>query len=102
MPFVLSYDKENVSAVQSEKGIPVEYNPAVNVPLVSPVEVNKVAETPATPAQSQQVLPIFETSLETQNPVDRILPENSLGKDSIVGYYEKDGKLYKGYISSTK
>lgn len=98
MPFVLSYDKENVSAVQSEKGIPVEYNPAVNVPLVSPVEVNKVAETPATPAQNQQVLPIFETSLETQNPVDRILPENSLGKDSIVGYYEKDGKLYKGYI----
>jgi hypothetical protein len=98
MPFVLSYDKENVSAVQSEKGIPVEYNPAVNVPLVSPVEVNKVAETPATPAQSQQVLPIFETSLETQNPVDRILPENSLGKGSIVGYYEKDGKLYKGYI----
>lgn len=98
MPFVLSYDRENVSAVQSEKGIPVEYNPAVNVPLVSPVEVNKVAETPATPAQSQQVLPIFETSLETQNPVDRILPENSLGKGSIVGYYEKDGKLYKGYI----
>lgn len=98
MPFVLSYDKENVSAVQSEKGIPVEYNPAVNVPLVSPVEVNKVAETPATPAQSQQVLPIFETSLETQNPVDRILPENSLGKGPIVGYYEKDGKLYKGYI----
>lgn len=98
MPFVLSYDKKNVSAVQSEKGIPVEYNPAVNVPLVSPVEVNKVAETPATPAQSQQVLPIFETSLETQNPVDRILPENSLGKGSIVGYYEKDGKLYKGYI----
>lgn len=98
MPFVLSYDKENVSAVQSEKGIPVEYNPAVNVPLVSPVEVNEVAETPATPAQSQQVLPIFETSLETQNPVDRILPENSLGKGSIVGYYEKDGKLYKGYI----
>lgn len=98
MPFVLSYDKENVSAVQSEKGIPVEYNPAVNVPLVSPVEVNKVAETSATPAQSQQVLPIFETSLETQNPVDRILPENSLGKGSIVGYYEKDGKLYKGYI----
>lgn len=98
MPFVLSYDKENVSAVQSEKGIPVEYNPAVNVPLASPVEVNKVAETPATPAQGQQVLPIFETSLETQNPVDRILPENSLGKGSIVGYYEKDGKLYKGYI----
>ena len=42
--------------------------------------------------------PIFETSLETQNPIDRVLPENSLGNDSIVGYYEKDGKLYKGYV----
>lgn len=98
MPFVLSYDKENVSSVQNEKGIPITYNPAVNVPLVSAVKVSKPVETPATPAQSQQVLPIFETSLETQNPIDRILPENSLGKDSIVGYYEKDGKLYKGYI----
>lgn len=98
MPFVLSYDKENVSSVQNEKGIPITYNPAVNVPLVSAVKVSKPVETPATPAQSQQVLPIFETSLETQNPIDRILPENSLGENSIVGYYEKDGKLYKGYI----
>ena len=98
MPFVLSYDKKNISSVQNEKGIPITYNPAVNVPLVSAVKVSKPVETPATPAQSQQVLPIFETSLETQDPIDRILPENSLGKDSIVGYYEKDGKLYKGYI----
>lgn len=98
MPFVLSYDKENVSSVQSEKGIPIAYNPAVNVPLVGNVKVDKPTETPATPAQAQTVLPIFETSLEIQNPIDRVLPENSLGNDSIVGYYEKDGKLYKGYI----
>lgn len=98
MPFVLSYDKENVSSVQNEKGIPITYNPAVNVPLVNAVKVSKPVETSTTPVQRQQVLPIFETSLETQNPIDRILPENSLGKDSIVGYYEKDGKLYKGYI----
>lgn len=98
MPFVLNYEKENVSAVQSEKGIPIVYNPAVNVPLVSVVKVDKSIEIPATPAQTQTVLPIFEISLETQNPIDRVLPENSLGKDSIVGYYEKNGKLYKGYI----
>lgn len=98
MPFVLSYDKENVSAIQSEKGIPIVYNPAVNVPLASAVKVDKSTETPATPAQAQTVLPIFETSLEIQNPVDRVLPENSLGNTSVIGYYEKDGKLYKGYI----
>ena len=90
LPFVLSYDRENVSGVQKEKGILINYNPSVNVPLVGNVQ---------TPVNNKpQVLPIFETSLETQNPVDRVLPENSLGNTSVIGYYEKDGKLYKGYV----
>ena len=90
LPFVLSYDRENVSGVQKEKGILIGYNPSVNVPLVGNVQ---------TPVDNKsQVLPIFETSLETQNPVDRVLPENSLGDTSVIGYYEKDGKLYKGYV----
>lgn len=90
LPFVLSYDRENVSGVQKEKGILIDYNPSVNVPLVGNVQ---------TPVDNKpQVLPIFETSLETQNPVDRVLPENSLGNTSVIGYYEKDGKLYKGYV----
>ena len=100
MPFVLSYDKENVSSVQSEKGIPITYNPAVNVPLVSAVKVDKPAETPATPAQAQTVLPIFETSLETQNPIEDLTPEHSMDNaDEGVGYFELDGKLHKGYLT---
>ena len=100
MPFVLSYDKENVSAVQSEKGIPITYNPAVNVPLVSAVKVDKSTETPATPAQAQTVLPIFETSLETQNPIEDLTPEHSMNNaDEGVGYFELDGKLHKGYLT---
>lgn len=100
MPFVLSYDKENVSAVQSEKGIPIAYNPAVNVPLVSAVKVDKSTETPATPAQAQTVLPIFETSLETQNPIEDLTPEHSMNNaDEGVGYFELDGKLHKGYVT---
>ena len=100
MPFVLSYDKENVSAVQSEKGIPITYNPAVNVPLVGNVKVNKSTETPATPAQVQTVLPIFETSLETQNPIEDLAPEYSMNNaDEGVGYFELDGKLHKGYVT---
>lgn len=100
MPFVLSYDKENVSAVQSEKGIPVAYNPAVNVPLASAVKVDKSTETPATPAQAQTVLPIFETSLETQNPIEDLTPEHSMNNaDEGVGYFELDGKLHKGYVT---
>lgn len=100
MPFVLSYDKENVSSVQSEKGIPITYNPAVNVPLVSAVRVDKSTETPATPAQAQTVLPIFETSLETQNPIEDLTPEHSMNNaDEGVGYFELNGKLHKGYLT---
>ena len=100
MPFVLSYDKEKVSGVQSEKGIPITYNPAVNVPLASAVKVDKSTETPATPAQAQTVLPIFETSLETQNPIEDLTPEHSMNNaDEGVGYFELDGKLHKGYLT---
>ena len=100
MPFVLSYNKEKVSAVQSEKGIPITYNPAVNVPLASAVKVNKSTETPATPVQAQTVLPIFETSLETQNPIEDLTPEHSMNNaDEGVGYFELDGKLHKGYLT---
>lgn len=99
MPFVLSYNKENVSSVQSEKGIPITYNPAVNVPLASAVKVNKSTETPATPAQAQTVLPIFETSLETQNPIEDLTPEHKSTDEDKVGYFELDGKLHKGYIT---
>lgn len=99
MPFVLSYDKKNVSAVQSEKGIHITYNPAVNVPLVGNVKVDKPVETPATPAQAQTVLPIFETSLETQNPIEDLTPEHKSTDKDKVGYFELDGKLHKGYIT---
>ena len=101
MPFVLSYNKENVSSVQSEKGIPITYNPAVNVPLVGNVKIDKPVETPATLAQAQTVLPIFETSLETQSPIEDLAPEYSMntGDDESIGYFEIDGKLHKGYIT---
>lgn len=99
MPFVLSYDRENVSAVQSEKGIPITYNPAVSVPLASAVKVDKSTGTPATPAQAQAVLPIFETSLETQNPIEDLTPEHKSTDEDKVGYFELDGKLHKGYIT---
>lgn len=99
MPFVLSYDKKNVSAVQSEKGIPITYNPAVNVPLVGNVKVDKPTEALATPAQSQTVLPIFETLLETQNPIEDLTPEHKSTDKDKVGYFELDGKLHKGYMT---
>ena len=35
----------NVSEIKNERGIPITYNPAVNVPLVSTVKTDKPVET---------------------------------------------------------
>lgn len=69
------------------------------MPLVSNVKVDKSVEAPATPAQAQTVLPIFETSLETQNPIEDLTPEHKSTDKDKVGYFELDGKLHKGYIT---
>ena len=100
MPFVLSYDKEKVSTVQKEKGIPIIYNPAVSVPLASAVKVDKAESnsTKSTSAQSE-VMPIFETSLETQSPIEDLTPEHKSTDKDKVGYFEMEGKLHKGYIT---
>lgn len=91
LPFVLSYNKDVVDGVTKEKGIILTYNPAVNVPLVGAVKVNKITPT-------NSMVPIFNSALETQDPINRILPENNFTENSTVGYYDKDGKLYKGYL----
>lgn len=89
MPFVLNYDNEKVSGIQNEKGISIIYNPAVNVPLVGNVKGTK-----------QALLSIFETSLETQNPIEDLTPEHSMSNaDEGVGYFEMNGKLHKGYVT---
>ena len=105
MPFVLSYERDKVSRIQSEKGIPITYNPAVNIPLVGNVQVTERAASQATQqiptsTQEQQVLPIFETSLELQNPIEDLTPEHSMNNaDERAGYFELDGKLHKGYVT---
>lgn len=89
MPFVLNYKEDKVSSITGEQGIPITYNSAVNVPLVGRT-VQSV--------QPERVLPIFESSLETMNPENRVLPENAFDEGGKIGYYEKDGKLYTGYL----
>lgn len=101
MPFVLSYDKDKVSGVHNEKGIPITYNPAVNVPLENNVSTNKPTEVSKTPVQKEQILPTNDTSLELQNPIEDLAPEYSMntGDNERVGYFEIDGKLHKGYLT---
>lgn len=92
LPFVLGYEKDKVSSITGEKGILIEYNPAVNVPLASAVQA----------PQQQESLPIFDSTMETMitNPEEqnRVLPENAFEGGGEIGYYEKDGKLYTGYL----
>ena len=91
MPFVLNYNKDIIDGVTKEKGIMISYNPSVNVPLVGAVKVSE-------PASTNSSISIFNSALEIQDPINRILPENDFAKNSIVGYYDKGGKLYKGYL----
>lgn len=91
LPFVLNYNKDNVDSVTKEKGIIVTYNPAVNVPLVGAVKASE-------PTPTNSSVPVFNSALETQDPINNVLPEYSL-EDSKVGYFVREGKLHKGYLT---
>lgn len=91
LPFVLNYNNDVVDGVTKEKGIMITYNPAVNVPLIGTVKASESTPTNST-------IPVFNSALETQDPVNNVLPEYSL-EDSKVGYFVRDGKLHKSYLS---
>lgn len=91
LPFVLEYNKENVSRVTKEKGILLNYDSSVNVPLVGSVATPEVSNTNSS-------LPIFNSTFETREPINNVLPDYSMS-DSKVGYFLRDGKLHIGYLS---
>lgn len=58
--------------------------------------INRVKKVP----QTVEGLPIFNTSLDAQNPIEDLTPEHSMNNvDEGVGYFELDGKLHKGYLT---
>lgn len=91
LPFVLEYNKDNVSRVNKEKGILLNYDSSVNVPLVGSVATPEVSNTNSS-------LPIFNSTFETREPINNVLPDYSMA-DSKVGYFLRDGKLHTGYLS---
>lgn len=91
LPFVLEYNKENVSRVNKEKGILLNYDSSVNVPLVGSIATPEVSNTNSS-------LPIFNSTFETREPINNVLPDYSMS-DSKVGYFLRDGKLHTGYLS---
>lgn len=91
LPFVLEYNKDNVSRVTKEKGILLNYDSSVNVPLVGSVATPEVNNTDSS-------LPIFNSTFETREPINNVLPDYSMS-DSKVGYFLRDGKLHTGYLS---
>lgn len=92
LPFVLNYNKDIIDGAAREKGIIITYNPNVNVPLAGAV---KASET----TLANSTVPVFNSALETQDPINNVLPEYSL-EDSKVGYFMRDSKLHKSYLSS--
>ena len=91
LPFVLEYNKDNVSRVSKEKGILLNYDSSVNVPLVGSVSTPEVNNTNGS-------LPIFNSTFETREPINNVLPDYSMS-DSKVGYFLRDGKLHTSYLS---
>lgn len=91
LPFVLEYNKDNVSRVTKEKGILLNYDSSVNVPLVGSVATPEVNNTNSS-------LPIFNSTFETREPINNVLPDYSMS-DNKVGYFLRDGKLHTGYLS---
>lgn len=91
LPFVLEYNKDNVGKVTKEKGILLNYDSSVNVPLVGNVTTPEVSNTNSS-------LPIFNSTFETREPINNVLPDYSMS-DSKVGYFLRDGKLHTGYLS---
>lgn len=92
LPFKLDYSSDNsIRGVTKEKGIIIKYNPTVNVPLVGAVRANTSTEVDSS-------LPIFNSTNETQEPINNVLPEYNL-EGSKVGYFVHDGKLYRGYLT---
>lgn len=91
LPFVLEYTKDNVSRVNKEKGILLNYDSSVNIPLVGSVATPEVNNTDSS-------LPIFNSTFETREPINNVLPDYSMS-DSKVGYFLRDGKLHTGYLS---
>lgn len=91
LPFVLEYTKDNVSRVNKEKGILLNYDSSVNIPLVGSVATPEVNNTNSS-------LPIFNSTWETREPINNVLPDYSMS-DSKVGYFLRDGKLHTGYLS---
>lgn len=91
LPFVLEYTKDNVSRVNKEKGILLNYDSSVNIPLVGSVATPEVNNTNSS-------LPIFNSTFETREPINNVLPDYSMS-DSKVGYFLRDGKLHTGYLS---
>ena len=91
LPFVLEYNKDNVSRVTKEKGVLLNDDSSVNVPLVGSVATPEVNNTNSS-------LPIFNSTFETREPINNVLPDYSMS-DSKVGYFLRDGKLHTGYLS---
>ena len=88
LPFVLSYDKNTVSAISKEKGI-INYTPTLVVPKIV---------VPTTPTNVSNNLSIFNNANEALNPINEATPEFNL-ENSSVGYFVRENALHKSYVT---
>lgn len=102
MPFMLEYKEDTTGAwevrnITPQKGIKLEYNPNV------PVPVEKAPKMPVGkgPVKTSTIFNNANETLITEDSQRRVIPENQFDdKSGEVGYYELDGKVYTGYVKS--
>lgn len=99
MPFVLSYNENEITSVKRENGIPVTYNPMTSVPLEKSSQQSSTNISNKESRDKNRSI-ITNASLETLLPESQIVPEAKIeGLNSFVGYYQLNDTIYKGYIS---
>lgn len=87
LPFVLKYNQSIISDITQETGIPILYNPFIERLLVN-LSNEKIDKS----------LPIFNSLLGTQDYKEELSDENKM-TNSQIGYYIREGEIYKGYLS---
>lgn len=97
MPFGVTYTGNGIAEVTRVKGMPITYNPAVNVPLVRAVENTSTSSQTKQPNLAFPILNANTVSQKTENTLtdDYHIDTNN----EQPGVFDIGGKIHKGYLT---
>lgn len=91
MPFVVNYgDDRVIQTILREKGITLQYNPEVNVPLEKAKQVQQSTTPKIAPVVTQPIIA----------DIDHTSDNNYKLPNGVEGLYVLEDKIHKGYVAS--